>query len=395
MLRYQKISAPAHPKRLVNPERLSLGRLLLWCLLLWCLLATPSWAAETDSVWYLPLSLTREDAAAGQGVGAKAAALIESTSGRVLFLQQGQTPLPPASTSKILTAITVLDITQLDEVAQISAKAAAVGESSIHLRLGETLTVEELLKGALLRSGNDACVALAEQAAGEEALFIHWLNTKAHSLGIYDANLVNCNGLPAQNHLISALDLAEIAGYALQNQTFAAIVSSKYAEIGTGASYRHLQNTNKLLWQDDAIDGVKTGTTDAAGSCLIASRQEGDAHYVSAVLHSIDRYGESMRLLEYGAQNYVLHRLFAQGETVAALPAGKGQYRRLTVSRDCWLLTAAWERNKAEIRWDLQPQEKAEPGDNAGSVAVYDSQGYLLLRCQLLYAADGPYTAIS
>ncbi|MEG2213486.1 MAG: D-alanyl-D-alanine carboxypeptidase, partial [Clostridiales bacterium] len=320
----------------------------------------------------------------GTGVAAKAAALIECRSGRVLFLQQGKIPLPPASTSKIITALTVLDLADVNEIASISPAAAAVGESSIHLRPGESLTVEDLLKGALLRSGNDACFALAEQTAGSERLFVQWLNLKTQALGIYDANLVNTNGLPAENHLISAVDLAIIAGYALENEIFADIVASKYAEIGQGISYRHLQNTNKLLWHDTNIEGVKTGTTDAAGSCLIAARNAAPAHFVSVVLDSVDRYGQSLRLLDYGTNHYLLQQLFQKGEIVAAIPRGRNGWRRLAVQSDCWLLTAAWERAEARIKWCLRGDNAGKPGDYAGSFTVTDGQGNSLLRGELV-----------
>ncbi len=359
--------------------------------LLWL---APAIANGLDDAYYLPVDLSREDAAAGQGIAATAAVLLEATSGRLLFSQQGDQPLPPASTSKILTAITVLDMVNLQEIAEVSAAAAAVGESSIYLRQGERLQVEELLAGALMHSGNDACVALAEHTAGNEALFIDWLNLKANTLGIYDAHLANANGLPAEDHLISAAALARIAAYALENETFAQIVSSKYRDIGSGASYRHLQNTNKLLWQDEAIDGVKTGTTDAAGSCLIASRSDGQAHFVSVVLHSVDRYGESLRLLDYGADHYQLSLLFAAGETIALLPLADGSYQKVTVNQDCWLLTAADERKNAVISWHFQPWQTANAGEYGGFFQIEDASGQTLATYQMYYQTDTASSSI-
>ncbi|MCR4962576.1 MAG: serine hydrolase [Firmicutes bacterium] len=322
---------------------------------------------------------------APENIAAGAAVLWEATSGRLLWGRQPDAPLPPASTSKILTAVTVLDTADIRETARVSAKAAAVGESSIHLRQGERLQVEELLAGALMRSGNDACVALAEHTAGRESLFIDWLNVKAKTLGIYNAHLANSNGLPAENHLISAAALAKIAAYALQNETFAQIVSSKYRDIGSGGSFRRLRNTNKLLWQDDRVDGVKTGTTEAAGSCLIASRRQGRAHFISVVLHSPDRYGESLALLDYGAGHYQLGRLFAAGETVALLPLDGGSWQSVSVHADCWLLTAPEERKNAVLSWQFNPWQTAQAGEHGGFFQIKTADGQILATYPLYY----------
>jgi len=169
-------------------------------------------------------------------LAATAAILIESNSGRIIFQKNADTPLPPASTSKIISAITALDLANLSEQHQISAEAAQVGESSINLQAGEILTIDDLLKASLIRSGNDACFALAEAVAGDESLFVHWLNLKAATLGATSATLYNSNGLPIEGHQISAKNLAFIASYAMKNNYFAEVVSSKYAQIGSGSS---------------------------------------------------------------------------------------------------------------------------------------------------------------
>ncbi len=323
---------------------------------------------------------------------ATAAILIEANSGRIIYQKNATTPLPPASTSKIISAITALDMADLSEQHQISAKAAQVGESSINLQAGEILTTDDLLKGALIRSGNDACFALGEAVAGDEDLFVHWLNLKAATLGATSATLYNTNGLPFDGHEISARDLAYIARYAMKNDNFAEIVASKYAQIGSGKSTRTLKSTNKLLWQCDAVTGIKTGTTDAAGSCLIASMQSGDMQFISVVLHSPDRYGESMGLLNYGADNYQLCRLASAGEIVASLPVrgGNVKYLPIQVSTDAYLLYAKDKLNELHICWQL-PMNLTAPvayDQTIGYLKVYDGQDNQIMDIRLSAAAD-------
>ncbi|MBO7667858.1 MAG: hypothetical protein J6T26_05285, partial [Firmicutes bacterium] len=176
-----------------------------------------------------------------------------------------------------------------------------------------------LLKGALVRSGNDACFALAEAVAGSEPLFVHWLNMPALVLGTWSACFRNTNGLPAEGHVIAAVDLARLAARAMEEPFFAETVVSKYVELGKDGNYRFYRNTNRLLWQDGRVVGVKTGTTDEAGPCLVAALRDGDALYVSAVLNSADRYGASLELLEHAAAAHRLLTLVRAGDPVACL----------------------------------------------------------------------------
>ncbi len=268
-----------------------------------------------------------DDVIAGVVANPQAAAsvLIEAHTGEIIFGVNEDSALPPASTTKILTALLALDMqADLDKPRLISAEAAAVEESSLYLRAGEILSLEDLLKGALVHSGNDACYAIGEIVAGSEQLFVHWMNMKAAVLGAYSVHMTNTNGLPDPNHQMSAADLASLTAYAMQNDFFAEIVGSKYVEIGEASSYRYYKNTNKLLWQDEHIVGVKTGTTDAAGPCLVAAYEDGAALFISVVFDSPDRYGESLSLLKYGADQYILIYLPCQNEDLAYLPADDG-----------------------------------------------------------------------
>jgi len=235
-------------------------------------------------------------------VSAHSAILIDSLTGDILYERDAYKQLPPASTTKVLTAITALDLASIDEISTVSEKADRVGESSIYLSKGNKLTLGELIEGALIRSGNDACVAIAEQTAGSLDEFIRLMNLKAASLGAFNSNFVNPHGLPDKNHYSTAYDLAVITRYAMNNPIFSKIVAQQYGVI----EYKHppktqpVKNTNKLLWTYPLADGVKTGTTNAAGKCLIASATKDGRRLICVLLNAPDRFGDAYRLLEWG-----------------------------------------------------------------------------------------------
>jgi serine-type D-Ala-D-Ala carboxypeptidase (penicillin-binding protein 5/6) len=310
---------------------------------------------------------------------AEAAVLIEAKSGTVLYESAADLALPPASTTKILTALLALDMgVDLNKLHLVSAKAAAVGDSSLHLRAGESLTLDDLLKGALVHSGNDACYAIGEIIAGSEPLFVHWMNMKAAVLGAFSVHMDNTNGLPSTTHQMSAEDLALLCRYAMANDFFAATVASKYIALGSGASARSYQNTNKLLWQNPHIVGIKTGTTDAAGPCLAAAYQDGAALYISVVLHSPDRYGECFSLLKHAAAKYMLFYLPCRGEVLAYYPGAGGV--RLIAARDLTVLIQEEAAVGLRLVWHLAPQ--------GGSLVLVNGEGLELGKIDLLVAAD-------
>ena len=257
-------------------------------------------------------------------VSADAAVLMDVNTGQVLYQKNAFKKRPPASTTKILTALLALEGGDLSQVVTVSKSAASTGESSIYLQAGENLTLEELIYGALIKSGNDACVAIAEQIAGTEENFVQLMNQKAKQLGALDSNFINCNGLPAEKHYSTAYDLAILTCYALKNPVFSAVVSTKEKVIRGPGWQRHLQNTNRLLDTYALADGVKTGTTNAAGPCLVASATKDNRRLVCVVLHSADRYGDSTALLEHGFNDFSYSQVLTKGETIGRIPVIDG-----------------------------------------------------------------------
>ncbi|MGI6589006.1 MAG: D-alanyl-D-alanine carboxypeptidase family protein [Peptococcia bacterium] len=235
-------------------------------------------------------------------ISAPSAVAIDAETGRILYQKNAFQLRAPASTTKILTAIIAIESGHLEDVVTVSKNAASVGEASLHLKACDKLLLRELVFGALIKSGNDACVAIAEYLSPSEEEFVGLMNLKAQLLGAYDTTFYNTNGLPHPYHLTTAYDLALIARYALQNPLFSKIVATKnYTMKWTNPQKAtFIKNTNRLLWSFPEVTGVKTGTTIQAGKCLVASAKYGQQQIVAVVLNSDDRYGDAQKLLEYG-----------------------------------------------------------------------------------------------
>ncbi|MGQ5712193.1 D-alanyl-D-alanine carboxypeptidase family protein [Desulforudis sp. DRI-14] len=244
-------------------------------------------------------------AAQGPYLTARAAILIDVESGQVLFGKQETKRIHPASLTKVLTAIVALEEGDVNDVVKVSDRAASHARGSIiNLRKGDVLTLDNLLKAAMVVSANDATIAIADHVAGDYDRFIEWMNLKAQLLGACSSRFVNTHGLTHPNHYSTAYDLAQITRYALRNPDFARLASTRETTIMWENSDRqeHVHNTNRLLrggWYD-GCDGIKTGTTSAAGRCLIASATRNGRQLLAVVLHSDNRYADAARLLDYG-----------------------------------------------------------------------------------------------
>jgi len=259
------------------------------------------------------------------GISAASAVLMDVTTGDVLFGKQADTRRPPASTTKIMTAILGLELGQPDEVVTVSQKAADVGEATLHLDPGEKITLYELITGALVRSGNDACVAIAEHISGSEEQFVKLMNKKALALGAQNTNFVNTNGLPRKEHYSTARDLAIMARHGLQIPEFGSITRQKETEIHflEPDVFMDLRNTNKLLWNYPYANGVKTGTTTAAGKCLVASATKDGRQLLAVVLNAPDRFGDAQKLFEWGFEKTETVRLVEVGQAIAEFRSAK------------------------------------------------------------------------
>ncbi len=290
-------------------------------------------------------------------VSAHSAILMDFESGDVIYDRDAHKQRPPASTTKVLTAIIALEMAELEEVTTVSDKAGQVGESSLHLNKGNKLKLSELIEGALVKSGNDACVAIAEQTAGSLDDFVRMMNLKAVALGAVNSNFVNPHGLPDKNHYATAYDLAIIARYAMKNPSFCKYVSQKISTINYEQPQKSqiIKNTNKLLWNYPFADGIKTGTTNAAGKCLIASASKDGRRLICVVLNAPDRFGDAKRLLEWGFEHTEIIQIGNKGDMITTY-SGSGMRIPAVLGED---LTLCLE--KAKIN-DLRLQAEFGQG---------------------------------
>ncbi len=238
-------------------------------------------------------------------IHAKSAIVIDLTTGQILYSHDANARRPMASITKIMTAILALETLPLDREVTVSARAAKVGEQSLGLKAGDHLTVEQLLYGALVHSGNDAAFALAEAAGGSMEAFVGEMNEKARELGLSNTHYINPDGLDARGHYSSARDLAMLARYAMQNAEFRKIVGTVNYSITLPGQSNPIafRNVNKLLGTVAWVTGIKTGSTDDAGFCLVASGTSQGKSVISVVLGESSwtpTWADSKNLLEYG-----------------------------------------------------------------------------------------------
>lgn len=245
-------------------------------------------------------------------VSARSAVLMDAQTGRVLFEKDADRKSLIASTTKIMTALVVCEQCNVLDRMRIPKEAVGIEGSSMYLQEGEVLTVQELLYGLMLHSGNDAAVALAVYCGGTVEGFVEMMNDKARYLGLSDTHFANPNGLDHPDHYSTARDLAVLAAYAMENCVFARTVSTKTLTVGQ----RYMKNHNKLLWMVDGADGVKTGFTRAAGRVLVSSATRDGRRLVAVTIHAPNDWQDHQKLLEDGFEKYKTRQLIASGQQI-------------------------------------------------------------------------------
>ena len=256
-------------------------------------------------------SVSVADASGGSGY-----AVIEVSSGRLLNGSNENLRLPMASTTKAMTALVVLENASLSDIVEIPPAAVGIEGSSVYLKKGERFTVEELLYALMLRSGNDAAVALAVHTSGSVEEFVRKMNERAALMGLKDTKFVNPHGLHDENHYTTAYELALIAAEGLKNPHFKRIVSTKNIVIdGEGHEKRYFANKNKILYNYEGATGVKTGFTRDSGRCLIASAERNGMEVVAVALNYYDYFELTARLMDEAFGNFEMKEVVSP-ETV-------------------------------------------------------------------------------
>jgi len=265
-------------------------------------------------------------------IQAAAAILMDAETGQVLYARNPDVPRPPASTTKIMTAILLLENTQPTDILTASKRASDTGGSSLNLREGEKITAHDMLYALMLRSANDGCVAVAEHIAGSERKFAEMMTRKAKEIGAANTIFRNCNGLNENPNRTTARDLAMMARYASRYPAFNDAVHTKACTITRAAGDRDtlLINHAKFLWHFPGADGVKTGYTNPAGHCFVGAATWNGWRLISVVLHSPDIVRETSALMKYGFEHFHALDVVRAGQEIGTVPVHLG--RRSTVT---------------------------------------------------------------
>lgn len=263
-------------------------------------------------------------------VSAQKAILMDAQTGRVLYEKAPDSRSLIASTTKIMTALVVCEQCNVLDRVRIPKEAVGIEGSSMYLKEGEVLTVQDLLYGLMLHSGNDAAVALAIYCGGTVEGFAQLMNDKANLLGLKGTHFENPNGLDSPGHYSTARDLAVLTAYAMENPIFAKTVSTKTVRIGQ----RYLTNHNKLLWRVEGADGVKTGYTKAAGRILVSSACRDGRRLICVTINDGNDWADHQKLLEDGFSNYQIKTLVTQGDCLGTRDILGGQADRVQLIAD-------------------------------------------------------------
>ncbi len=260
----------------------------------------------TGYVLLFTLYLSLSTVAAADDIQSRAAVVMDAATGRVLYAKNPELRLMPASTTKLMTALVVIEKANLKDVVTVSRTATGVAPTRSGLKPGDKVTIETLLYAALMKSANDAAVALAEAVAGSEENFVELMNRKALAIGANDTHFINANGLPGKGQYITAFDLSKIMRHAIKYPVLKEILGTRITEISTETGKTiFIKNTNKLLWSDEDVLGGKTGYTNQARHCFVCAGERDKDTLIVALLGSPRRellWRETEDLMEFGSR---------------------------------------------------------------------------------------------
>jgi D-alanyl-D-alanine carboxypeptidase (penicillin-binding protein 5/6) len=341
------------------------------------LMAQPTAAAPPPAQQTAAAAVSARPAAPKLGV--KSHYLVDFTTDKVLSSSGADTQLPPASLTKLMTAYVVFDALRsarirLDDRARVSERAWRMGGTRMFIEVGSEVGIEDLLRGLLIQSGNDAAVALAEHVAGSLDAFVGEMNAAAKKLGMQSSVFRNPHGLPARGHYTTARDLAVLAKAIIEEfPDFYGL----YAERDFSYNGIAQSNRNALLWRDPSVDGLKTGYTESAGYCLVTSAQRDGMRLIAVVLGAPNprsRNDSAQKLLEYGFANFETHKLYTAGQEIehARVWGGEIEFAGLGLTEDVYVTIPRGDYAKLAASMDVLA-ELAAPlvrGTAVGEVRV-------------------------
>lgn len=309
-------------------------------------------------------------------ISSKYYCLMDAETGQVILNKNMDEIRQVASTTKMLTAILTTGYSGLEEIAEVSPYADKTPEFTIGLRAGQQVAVGELLKVALIRSSNDAAVVLAEHVAGDEELFAHLMSKKAFSSGAMSTHFKNASGLPDNQHFSTAYDLGQIGRLALADPTIKKLVASRQAKFkhpGYGQPLT-INTTNGILGSYPGANGIKTGTADAAGKCLVASASRQGRQLIAVVLKSGDRNGDCIRLLDYGFKQSKLTKVIDKNLVFKHVNISNGEASGVDIfpAEDLSLWMGDKKLNiEKKVELDYELAAPVSKGQKVGVMALY------------------------
>ncbi len=320
--------------------------------------------------------------AEGEPSSAQAAVAIDSISGSILSGRNYNTPMGMASTTKIMTGILALEHGNLSDVVTIDPSASGIEGSSIYLNPNEKVTLETLVYGLLLKSGNDAAVAIAQHISGSEAEFVNLMNNKAAELGLTNTHFANPHGLYAENHYTTAYELALIFRYCMQNPDFVKITGSRvYKEVPPEErEAREIYNANKLLGMYDYADGGKPGFTPETGRTLVSSASKDGWRVITVTLNSTkEDWHEHMNMFDEAFANYSLQKVIEKGDGLGTFRVKGGVYNEVAVVTDADVFVPVRNGQQAGEKISVAQQVLTAPvqdGQSMGTASVTFENGF-------------------
>jgi len=323
---------------------------------------------------------------------ARAALLLDQATKRILYSKNAHEKLPMASTTKIMTAILALESGRMADVVRVSERAVQIGGSSIYLEAGEKKTLEELVWGLLLRSGNDAAIAIAEHLSGNVEKFAELMTRRAAELGARQTKFSNPHGLHQEDHYTTAYDLALLAAHAMSKPEFREMAATREKKISWGdrPEGRLLRNQNKLLTMYEGAEGIKTGWTTPAGRCFVGASSRNGWRLVGVVLNAPQMWEDSVRLFDFGYQHYRWETVIRAGQPLkrAAVVRGVRDNVMLVAESEVGIPLKEDEVDYLRFRFHIREPLNAplSAGERVGELQIYF--GNTLVRTVSLLAGD-------
>lgn len=310
-----------------------------------------------------------------EAVSASAYTVIEQSSGRILYQANGEQKMPMASTTKVMTAILVIENLDLMKEYDIPDEAVGIEGSSIYLKKDEKLTGEELLYGLMMASGNDAAYALAIITAGDSQSFIKMMNEKARQLGLENTHFADPCGLKSEDHYTTSNDLARLCAYAMDNEIFKKVVSTQTYQIRgyKEGEVRHLYNKNRILGEVEGGDGIKTGYTQRAGRCLCSSATRGNMQIICVVLNDYNWFNDSKTLINKAFDEYSCVQISKKGEIITSANIFDRFLKKCDIitKEDIFYPLKKGEMLKAKYELSLEKDAPVKKGDSAGKIDFF------------------------